>query len=175
MKFCSLCGSELTLGIPEGDDRERHICDSCETIHYQNPKIVAGTLPIVGDKVLLCRRAIEPRKGFWTLPAGFMENEESVKEAARRETWEEACARTCQEELYTIISIPYISQVYMMYRAELSEPGFAAGPESLEVRLFSEEEIPWKELAFRTVSRTLELFFQDRATGTFPLHDETLE
>lgn len=174
MKFCSECGTKVTITIPEGDDRERHVCPSCEAIHYQNPKIVAGTIPVIGNQILLCRRAIEPRHGLWTLPAGFMENGESTKEAARRETWEEACARTCREELYTVISIPRINQVYMIYRAELEEPEFAPGAESLEVQLFSEEDIPWDELAFRTVSRTLEFFFADRRREQFVLRDETL-
>ena len=174
MKFCSECGTKVTITIPEGDDRERHVCPSCETIHYRNPKIVAGTIPVVDGQILLCRRAIEPRHGLWTLPAGFMENGESTKEAARRETWEEACAHTCREELYTVISIPHINQVYMIYRAELEKPEFAPGAESLEVQLFSEGDIPWDELAFRTVSRTLEFFFADRRREQFILRDETL-
>ncbi len=174
MKFCSQCGTEVKLIVPEGDDRERHVCGSCKTIHYQNPKIIAGTLPIVGDKILLCRRAIEPRHGYWTLPAGFMENHESTVEAARRETWEEACAVTADEELYAILSVPHISQVYLFYRAELAKPEFAPGQESLEVRLFSEEEIPWGELAFPTITKALKYYFSDRKNNHFPLREETL-
>ena len=175
MKYCSACGTTVSLSIPEGDDRERHVCNGCQAIHYQNPKIIAGTIPVSGDQILLCRRAIEPRHGFWTLPAGFMETDESVLEAARRETWEEARARTCREELYTIISIPRISQVYMFYRAELEHPDFAPGEESLEVRLFHQEDIPWDKLAFHTVARTLKLFFADRERQRFVVRDETLQ
>ncbi|MTI12435.1 NUDIX hydrolase [Sansalvadorimonas verongulae] len=174
MKFCSECGTRVTLTIPKGDDRERHVCPACNTIHYQNPNIIAGTIPVLGDQVLLCRRAIEPRYGLWTLPAGFMENGESTIEAARRETWEEACTRTRCEELYTVISIPSINQVYMFYRAELDKPEFAPGQESLEVNLFDEKDIPWDKLAFRTVARTLEFYFMDRHRKQFALRDETL-
>ncbi len=179
MKYCSQCGMTLILTIPEGDNRERHVCSGCQTIHYQNPKIVTGTLPVIGDKILLCRRAIEPRYGLWTLPAGFMENGESVLDAARRETWEEACTHTCREQLYMMISQPCINQVCMFYRAEIDtryteEPHFAAGQESLEVRLFDEQDIPWDKLAFPTITRTLELFFRDRINGKFPLREESL-
>ena len=174
MKYCSECGTPVSLSVPEGDDRERHVCGSCHTVHYQNPKIIAGTIPMVGEQVLLCRRAIEPRHGLWTLPAGFMENGESTLEAARRETWEEACARTCREKLYTVLSIPTISQVYMFYRAELEHPDYSAGPESLEVKLFSEADIPWEQLAFRTVARTLEYYFADHSRSQFVFRDETL-
>ncbi len=174
MKYCNQCGQPVSLAIPEGDDRHRHICDSCNTIHYQNPKIIAGTLPVFDNRVLLCRRAIEPRSGLWTLPAGFMENEESTLDAARRETWEEARARTSREELYTVLSVPRISQVYLFYLARLEEPEFGPGEESLEVRLFSEQEIPWDEIAFHTVRRTLKYYFADKARNSFPLRDETL-
>lgn len=170
MKFCSECGEKVRVGVPEDDNRPRHICDACDTIHYQNPKIVAGTIPVHGDKILLCKRAIEPRLGFWTLPAGFMENEETTAEAAARETWEEARARVEVRHLYVLIDTTVISQVYMMFLADLPHPEFAAGPESLEVALFSEEEIPWGELAFPTIEKTLRLFFADRRRGHYPLH-----
>lgn len=175
MKFCSACGREVQLRVPDNDDRERFVCAHCETVHYQNPKIVVGCLPVWEDRVLLCRRAIEPRAGFWTLPAGFMENGETTLDGARRETWEEARARTEEEELYTLFDLPHISQVYMFYRARLAPPDFAAGPESTEVALFREEEIPWTDLAFPVVSATLEHFFEDRRSGSFrfrarPLH-----
>ncbi|BAN50372.1 NUDIX hydrolase [Metapseudomonas resinovorans] len=174
MKFCSQCGSPVVQRIPEGDNRLRHVCDSCHAIHYQNPRIVAGCLPVWGEQVLLCRRAIEPRRGYWTLPAGFMENGETMAQAAARETLEEACARVRDLSLYTLFDLPHISQVYTFFRAELVDLDFAAGDESLEVRLFHEREIPWSELAFPTVGRTLECYFADRAGQDFPVRNEPL-
>jgi ADP-ribose pyrophosphatase YjhB (NUDIX family) len=174
MNFCSQCGEQVIQRIPEGDSRLRYVCEHCHTIHYQNPNIVAGSLPVWEGKVLLCRRAIEPRLGFWTLPAGFMENGESVEQAARRETVEEACATLRNLHLYTLIDVPHISQVHVFYRAELLSPDFAAGVESLEVQLFDEADIPWDELAFHTVRRTLECFFADRRKGVFPVHTDCL-
>jgi ADP-ribose pyrophosphatase YjhB (NUDIX family) len=176
MKHCSHCGSEVELQIPNGDDRHRHVCtdDDCNAIHYQNPKIIAGCLPVYGDKVLMCKRAIEPRYGLWTLPAGFMENNESVEEGAARETWEEARAKVELDSLYTLFSLPQISQVYMMFRGHLTEPEFSAGPESLEVALFSEDEIPWDEIAFPLVKKTLRHFFSDRKTGEYPMRSEAI-
>ncbi|MFC0266632.1 NUDIX hydrolase [Kushneria aurantia] len=183
MNFCSHCGAPVRFAIPMDDDRPRYLCDNCGTIHYQNPRIVAGSLPIMADRVLLCRRAITPREGYWTLPAGFMENGETTREAAIRETREEACAEIEVGGLYTLVDLPHINQVYMIYLARLApqrEPAFAAGPESLEVRLFSEAEIPWASLAFSTVTLTLEHFFADRrhdglagdrALADYPLHD----
>ncbi len=170
MNFCSECGQSVRVGIPDDDNRPRHICDGCDTIHYQNPKIVAGTIPVYGDKVLLCKRAIEPRLGSWTLPAGFMENEETTADAAARETWEEAHAKVDIKHLYVLIDTTVISQVYMMFLADLPQPEYAAGPESLEVELFSEDEIPWEELAFPTIEKTLRLYFEDRKKGHYPLH-----
>ena len=174
MKFCSQCGHSVSQHIPQGDSRLRYVCDHCHAIHYQNPNIVAGCLPTWGRQVLLCRRAIEPRKGYWTLPAGFMENGETVEEAARRETLEEACAHVEQLAIYTLIDVPHINQVHIFYRAELQSLDFSAGEESLEVRLFDEADIPWSELAFRTVSRTLECFFSDRLTQTYPVRSEAV-
>ena len=174
MKFCSQCGHSVSQHIPQGDSRLRYVCDHCQTIHYQNPNIVAGCLPTWGTQVLLCRRAIEPRKGYWTLPAGFMENGETVEQAARRETLEEACAKVENLAIYTLIDVPHINQVHVFYRAELLTPDFAAGEESLEVRLFDEADIPWSELAFRTVSRTLECFFADRQGDTYPVRSEAV-
>lgn len=170
MNFCSDCGQPVRVGIPDDDNRPRHICDHCNTIHYQNPKIVAGTIPVYGDKILLCKRAIEPRYGYWTLPAGFMENHETTADAALRETWEEAQAKVNIQQLYMLIDTTVISQVYMIFLAELPEPVFSSGPESLEVELFSEEEIPWSELAFPTIEKSLRHFFDDRKKGCFPLH-----
>jgi ADP-ribose pyrophosphatase YjhB (NUDIX family) len=175
MKFCSLCGSDrIELRIPEGDNVPRFVCSACGTIHYQNPKVVVGTLPEWEDRILLCRRAIEPRHGLWTLPAGFLENGETIFAGAARETLEEASARVDIGELYTMISLPQISQVYVMFRARLLDLDFAPGPESLEVRLFSEHEIPWEELAFRTIGRTLRNFLLDRKLGTFRTRVSTL-
>jgi ADP-ribose pyrophosphatase YjhB (NUDIX family) len=174
MKFCSQCGEQVTQRIPEGDSRPRFVCDHCQTIHYQNPNIVAGVLPVWGDRVLLCRRAIEPRLGYWTLPAGFMENGESVEQAARRETVEEACAVLEDLHLYAMIDVPHINQVHIFYRANMASEEYAAGVESLEVKLFDEADIPWSELAFHTVRRTLECFFHDRRHQVFPVHTDCL-
>ncbi len=174
MKYCSHCGSQVSQKIPQGDNRLRHVCDQCQTIHYQNPRIVAGCLPVWGKQVLLCRRAIQPRYGLWTLPAGFMENGETIEQAAVRETLEEACARVRDPQLYTLFDLPHINQVYMLFRAELADLDFSAGEESLEVRLFDEADIPWSELAFPTIGRTLEYFFADRRTDVYPLRNEPI-
>ncbi len=170
MKFCSHCGGATEHRIPEDDTRPRHICTQCKTIHYQNPNIVAGTIPIFEDRILLCRRAIEPRHGFWTLPAGFMENQETTTEAAMRETWEEAEARVHIEGLYTVINVPQIDQVHMYFRASIIDGQYGIGSESLETRLFQEHEIPWDELAFPTVRKTLELYLEERRQGLFNVH-----
>lgn len=169
MKFCTHCGEAIVLKVPESDNRERHVCGDCGTIHYQNPKIIAGCLIPQNDQVLLCRRAIEPRRGFWTLPAGFMENDETTQQAAARETWEEANARVRVGDLYTLFNLVHINQIYLFFRAELIEPGFAAGKESLEVKLFAREEIPWERLAFAVIRKTLEFHFADRERGDYPL------
>ena len=145
----------------------RAVCDACGLIQYQNPKIVVGCLPVLGDRILMCKRAIEPRYGLWTLPAGFMENNESASEGAAREALEEANAKVEIEDLYTVYSIPHISQVYMMFRARLLDPDVSPGVESLEVKLVTESEIPWDELAFAMVRRTLTHFLEDRKTGVF--------
>ena len=142
MRFCSSCGAEVTLKTPEGDNLPRHVCEACGTIHYENPKVVVGALPEWEDRILLCRRAIEPRHGFWTVPAGFMENRETTADAAARETEEEARARIEVGALYSLVNISHISQVHLFYRARLLDLDFGPGPESLEVRLFSEAEIP---------------------------------
>jgi len=170
LKFCSACGKTVSLKVPELDDRERHVCDHCDTIHYQNPRIIVGCLPLWEDKVLLCKRAIEPRKHYWTLPAGFMENAETTQEGAVRETWEEAHARVSSPVLYTLFDLPDINQVYMFYRCELTGPEYGSGPESLEVELFDESEIPWTELAFPVIYETLKLYFSDRQSRVYPVH-----
>jgi len=176
MNFCSNCGAAtLELRIPDGDMLQRRVCATCGTIHYENPKIVAGCLPVWGERVLLCKRAIEPRHGLWTLPAGFLENGETLQSGALRETLEEADARVELGDLYTVISLPQIHQVYMMFRSRLLDLDFGPGTESLEVRLFDESEIPWAELAFRTIARTLRNFFLDRRLGAFKLHVSSIE
>ena len=170
MKFCSVCGSaDIALTVPEGDQRSRYVCPSCGTVHYSNPKIVCGVVPVFEDKVMLCLRGIEPRKGKWTLPAGFMENEETVEEGAQRELYEEAVSTVALGPLLTVISVPHISQVHMMYLGTMVEPKFAVTPESTEIKLFTEAEIPWGELAFRTVKTALEHYFECRRKGEFTL------
>lgn len=181
MNFCSECAHPVVLLIPPDDNRLRHVCEHCGTIHYQNPKMVIGSIPVWqqdGDtQILLCRRAIEPRHGFWTLPAGFMENDETTTEAAARETIEEAGAHIELHELFSLLNVPRVHQVHLFYRATLLDLDYAAGPESLEVQLFSEANIPWDEIAFPTVSHTLHFFFADlarikREGGTFKLHTQ---
>ena len=142
--------------VPDGDDRERLTCPDCGFIAYENPKMVAGSVVSVGDRIMLCRRAIEPRKGFWTLPAGYLELNETPAEGAAREAWEEARARIAIDALLAVFSIPRISQVQLIYRATLAEPGFEPGPESLEVELFDWADIPWTELAFPSVRWALD-------------------
>lgn len=176
LRFCSHCGSDrLEVRVPEGDSLPRYVCASCGTIHYQNPKVVVGCLPVWHDQVLLCKRAIEPRLGLWTLPAGFLENGESVVAGAARETLEEANARVEVEGLHSLISLPQIHQVYMMFSARLLDLDYGPGEESLEVRLFDEAEVPWDAMAFRTITRTLRNFFLDRKRGTGGPHISTIE
>ncbi len=170
MKFCSNCGAEVARRIPEGDSRERAVCDDCNTIHYQNPRVITGCLVTCDERVLLCKRSINPRSGLWTLPAGFLENGETAQEGAARETWEEACARVEIKDLYTVFSLPHISQIYMFYRAEIPDGNFAAGQETEEAALFSQPAIPWSDLAFPVIRKTLELYFHDRNQDTFPVH-----
>jgi ADP-ribose pyrophosphatase YjhB (NUDIX family) len=166
MKFCSECAHPVALAVPEGDNRPRFVCSNCHTIHYENPKMVIGSLPVWeqdGDfKVLLCKRAIEPRYGYWTLPAGFMENAETTAEAAMRETEEEAGANIELGPLFSLLNVAHVHQVHLFYLARLRDLDFAPGIESLEVELFSEENIPWDDLAFPTIRTTLALFFADR-------------
>lgn len=167
MKFCSECAHPVSLQVPPDDNRARFVCTHCGTIHYQNPKMVIGSIPVWEQdgltQVLLCKRAIEPRYGYWTLPAGFMENEETTAEAALRETFEEAGARIELHELFALLNVPHVHQVHLFYRATLLDLDYAAGTESLEVSLFSEDEIPWSEIAFPTVEHTLRCFFSDLA------------
>lgn len=175
MKFCSQCGHSVSQRIPDGDNLPRFVCDHCDIIHYQNPNIVTGSLPVFGDKILLCKRAIEPQYGRWTLPAGFMENQETLEQAAIRESVEEANANVELEQLYTVFSLPHVNQVYIMFRARLLDESFKPGIESLEVRLFDEDEIPWDQLAFRTIEHTLKYFFADRRDGKFVMRSHLIE
>jgi ADP-ribose pyrophosphatase YjhB (NUDIX family) len=174
MKFCSSCGSRLVEKIPRDDDRRRHVCPGCDTVHYQNPKIVTGCLPVWEDSVLLCRRAIEPRSGYWTVPAGFMELDETVEQGAVRETWEEARAQVEIQAPYSMFNLPHVNQLYVIYRARLKNLDFRPGPESEDVRLFAEQDIPWDNLAFGTVRQTLRFFFRDRQGGRFPMRTGTI-
>ncbi|HAC34424.1 MAG TPA: NUDIX hydrolase [Gammaproteobacteria bacterium] len=174
MKYCSSCGAPVRQEIPAGDNRHRHVCNDCDEIHYHNPNIVVGCVPQWQEQIILCRRAIEPRVGYWTMPAGYLEIDESTDEGARREAEEEAGIDVDIGELLTLINIPQIAQVHMIYLAELRTPDYAAGEESLEVQLFTEAEIPWDDLAFPTVKLTLEHFFADRQAGNFKLHSEVL-
>ena len=169
MKFCIKCGASVSMIVPDGDTRKRAVCDNCGHIHYVNPRVVTGCLPVHKDQVLLCKRAIEPRYGFWTLPAGYLENGETITDGASRETMEEANANVAGLELYTVFSLPHISQIYTFFLAELKKPEFSSGEESLEVKLFSENEIPWDSLSFPVVTQTLEFFFEDRKTNVFPV------
>ena len=183
MKFCSECAAPVVLTIPPDDNRLRHVCPQCGVIHYQNPKLVVGSIPVWDlhgqTKVLLCRRAIEPRLGYWTLPAGFMENAETTAAAACRETEEEAGARIELHGLFSMLNVPHVNQVHLFYRATLLDLNYAAGTESLEVALFAEAEIPWDDIAFPTIAETLRLFFSDlpraRDGADFSFHAHDIE
>ncbi len=158
MNYCSDCGGAIRLAIPPDDNLERHICERCERIHYRNPKLIVGCLPVFEEAILLCRRAIEPRAGFWTLPSGFMENEESLEEGGLRETREEAGVHPEILRLHTVFSLPHISQVYMLFLARVTRPDVDPGPESLEARFFAPDRIPWAELAFRPIEFCLQRY-----------------
>lgn len=172
--FCRICATATLEQIPTGDSRIREVCPYCQHIEYVNPKVICGAVISYGEQILLCRRAIEPRYGLWTIPAGFMEIGETMLQGALRETWEEAEARVEHGELYCLYDLPHIGQIYSIYRAELNAPQFGVGVESLECALFYEHEIPWQELAFPSVVRTLKHYFHDRKQGHFPLHHETI-
>jgi ADP-ribose pyrophosphatase YjhB (NUDIX family) len=183
MKFCSECASPVSLQIPDGDNRPRYVCVECETVHYHNPKMVVGSIPVWDEdgqiRVLLCRRAIEPRHGYWTLPAGFMENNETTAEAAIRETEEEAGADIEIGDLFSLLNVAQVHQVHLFYLARLRNLNYQAGVESLEVALFAEKDIPWDDLAFPTIRKTLELFFADcvkirDAGGHFGFHSHDI-
>lgn len=172
IRYCQACGTPVVRRVPDdGDTRVRAICPSCGRIHYVNPLVVVGTVPCLGDQVLLCKRAIEPRLGKWTLPAGFMEMGETMAEGALRETAEEAGMPVELGAFFTAISVPRVGQVHFYYLARILEPSYDFGPETLEVRLFREAEIPWTEISFPTVRRTLEHYFADRQRGSFGVHE----
>jgi ADP-ribose pyrophosphatase YjhB (NUDIX family) len=174
MKFCSECGGTIELRVPDGDDRDRYVCAECEHIHYVNPRVIVGCLPVYEDRVLLCKRAIEPRYGLWTLPAGFMENGETTGEGAARETWEEARARVSNLQLYRVFDVPYISQVYMFYLCSLDDGAYGVGPESLETALYAEQDVPWNDIAFPVVRQTLKSYFDDRQRNDYPISVEAI-
>ena len=175
MKFCSGCGAPVTLRIPPGDSLARHVCDACQAIHYQNPRMVVGCIVEWEDRILLCRRAIEPRYGMWTVPAGFMENGETTFQGAIRETAEEANARVEIGPLYALYDIPHVNQVYILFRAQLLDPNVRAGAETLEVRLFSEAEIPWDQIAFASIRDALARYYADRKNGEYRFHMGTIQ
>ncbi len=178
MKFCSECAQPVSFIVPPDDNRQRFVCSHCGTIHYQNPKLVVGSIPVWQAEgtmqILLCKRAIEPRLGFWTLPAGFMENGETTEQAAMRETSEEAGANIELHSLFTLLNVPHVHQVHLFYRATLLDLDYAAGVESLEVKMFTAAEIPWDEIAFPTVTHTLQMLLADhdkvRGGGSYGFH-----
>ncbi len=176
IKHCRDCGSAVSYRLPDdGDTKHRAICTACDTIHYENPLNVVGTVPYFGDRVLLCLRNIEPRRGKWTLPAGFMELGETAAQGAARETDEEAGAHFEIEGLFSVLSVPRVGQVHMFYRARLLNERFDPGPETIEARLFAENEIPWDDIAFRTVRETLLRYFDDRRRGAYAVHSLDIE
>jgi ADP-ribose pyrophosphatase YjhB (NUDIX family) len=171
IQFCKQCGVAVAYRVPDdGDTKMRAVCTACHTIHYENPLNVVGTVPHWGDQVLLCKRNIEPRFGKWTLPAGFMELNETTAEGAARETDEEAGAQFEMQELFTLLNVARVGQVHMYYRARLLSDQFNPGSETIEARLFTQAEIPWNEIAFRTVKETLEHYFADRKAGQYGFH-----
>jgi len=175
MKFCSNCGAAVLRRVPPGDTLPRWVCDQCGVVHYKNPLLVVGSIPERDGRILLCRRAIEPRYGYWTLPAGFMENDETAGQGALRETVEEAGARIELGEPFSLISVPRVNQVHLFYRARLLDLDFKPGEETLEVAMYEEARLPWNDIAFRTVGLTLRHWFADRAKGSFGFHAEDLD
>jgi ADP-ribose pyrophosphatase YjhB (NUDIX family) len=170
MNYCSQCGAPVALKIPPGEQLLRYVCDACQIVHYQNPKIVAGCIVEWEDRILLCRRAIEPQHGFWTFPAGFMENDETTEQAAVRETLEEAQASVDLLSLYAVFTLTHVNQVYLIFRAALRTPTFGVGSESLEVELVHPDKIPWDQLAFPVIQEALKRYVEDLRRGQFGLH-----
>ena len=176
IKYCTSCGNQIELKIPPGDNRKRQVCDNCGTIQYQNPKIVSGCIPYWKDKILICKRAIEPRRGYWTIPAGYLEIGETIEQGAHRETWEEACAEVHNLNLYQIFDLPTIGQVYTIFTGELVDPdGFGVGEESLDVKMVTADEIPWDDLAFKVVSRSLMRFLEEKRSNRFTFEIGTID
>jgi ADP-ribose pyrophosphatase YjhB (NUDIX family) len=175
MNFCSKCGAKVQLRLPPGDHLPRFVCEACGTIHYQNPRLVLGCVPEHAGRILLCRRAIEPRRGYWTVPAGFMENGETLQEAAARECYEEALARVDIGSLLSVVHVLHAEQVHVFFRAKMSLAEFGAGPESLEVALVTPAEIPWADIAFRSTDFTLRRYLEDQAAGREQHYFETLD
>ena len=173
MKYCSECGAVLAVTVPPGDHLPRFVCPSCKTIHYQNPKLVTGCVAEWQGEILICKRAIEPRAGFWTLPAGFMENGETTEAAAARETAEEALATATDLVPFALVNVPHVDQVHLMFRGLLKDGKHAPGPESLSTMLVTEKRIPWEEIAFPSVRFTLERYLEDRRKGSFGFHITT--
>jgi ADP-ribose pyrophosphatase YjhB (NUDIX family) len=174
MNYCSHCGASVSLRVPDGDNLPRHVCDGCGRIHYSNPKLVVGCIAEWEEKILLCRRAIAPRHGLWTIPAGFMENRETTEQAAVRETLEEALAEVIDLVPYGLYDLPQISQVYLVYRARMASPVHGPGYESLQSELVAPAAIPWDQLAFPVIEETLRHYVVDREQGHFPLHTGVL-
>jgi len=175
VNFCSHCGAAVAYQVPPGDHLPRFVCARCGTIHYQNPKLVVGCVPEDGGRILLCKRAIEPRRGYWTVPAGFMENDETLQQAAERESHEEALARVEIGSLLTIVHVMHAHQVHVFFRARLAEPQFGVGPESLESKMVTEGEVPWDDLAFPSITFTLQRYFEDRGARVERQHFATFD
>jgi ADP-ribose pyrophosphatase YjhB (NUDIX family) len=174
MNYCSHCAGPVIFEIPQGDNRSRYICTACDRIHYQNPQMVVGCIPVWGDRILLCKRNIEPRKGFWTLPAGYLECQETTEEGARRETSEETGATVIGLQPYRLFDIAHIGQVYLMFLARLKTPDFHVTEESMDVRLFEEKDIPWSSIAFPVITKTLQNYFDDRQTKEFAFRQDQI-
>ena len=174
MNFCSHCSAPVTLELPHGDDRPRFVCTACHTIHYENPKMVVGCIASWQNRILLCRRSIEPRAGMWTVPAGYLENGETMEEGAKREAFEEARAELEIMAPYTLLDLTHVNQVYLIYHARLIHDRVRPGEESTEVGLFREADVPWDQMAFSSIHRSLRLYFKDRPAGKFPLHTESI-
>jgi len=171
MKFCSNCSQPVSEIVPEGDNRNRFVCSQCDLVHYQNPNIIVGCIPERDGQILLCRRAIEPRHGFWTIPAGFMELGETLAQGAARETLEEACAEVEIHHLFASVDIIDAGQVHLFFTATLLGD-FGVGQESLETKLFREQDIPWDELAFKSGHFALKKYYEDRGRNRGVHHHE---
>jgi ADP-ribose pyrophosphatase YjhB (NUDIX family) len=174
MKYCSDCGDPIVMKVPEGDDRERHCCDSCGAIHYFNPRIIVACIPRWEGKIMLCKRGIEPRHGYWTVPGGFMELDETTEQGAMRETWEETHAKVNITRLHGMYNIPQIGQVYVVYLADMISPEFEVTPESTEIRLFDPSDIPWDSIAFNVIEKSLRQYVEGVSTGDESFHRDTI-